>query len=562
MFLRPIHRAALFAAFAWGANGAVLLGCAPQPARAPAVQAEPLALLPAGVRRLTNSEFVRTTESLLNSPDGETPKWVVPKDIERELPPDVRQEDGYTRNVQQSMSAVLAVRVAEVAHRIATQAVQARREHIYPCLGQPSRASNDCAHSFVRRMAERGYRRAVSDAEVSDLFTLLERADALTDGASATPAAVRQEAGAAAVLSAILQSPHVWYVSEQGTLGADSAATTTLTAEEIASSIAFTLRGTPPDAALVEAGKSGALLDAEVRQQHARRLLSLPDTRQHYRQFVLQWLEVDSLEQTAKAESVFEVYEAFKPLMLAETERFVDEVFVSHGASLRAILTANFTAVDPKMAVFYGLERFGPRVSLAGSERLGVLQHASFLAAHSHADTTSPILRGDFVLRKVLCERLPRPSELDLEIVMPRPSETLTRREQFLRHGADPQCAQCHDRIDGFGFAFENFDAAGRARTHELDKPVRHDGRVQYGEQTLAFASSQQLAQWLAEQPRAHECFARQAFRFVTGHQHVPAAEDAFIALRETLPPPERENLLEHLVAYVQSDLFVQRRSP
>src|SRR5690606_14917659 len=241
------------------------------------------------------------------------------------------------------------------------------------------------------------------------------------------------------------------------------------------------------DQALLDAAASDDLMDPAKREEQARRLLGLADSRQHYRQFVLQWLEVDQLEQTAKSEAVFAKYETFKPLMLAETERFADEVFVRHGASIRAMLTANFTAVDPNMAVFYGLSRFGPRVSLQGTQRLGVLQQASFLAAHSHADTTSPVLRGDFILRKVLCERLPRPSELDLEIIMPRPSESLTRREQFLRHGADPQCAECHDQIDGFGFALERFDAAGRARELELDKPIRSDGRVRFGEQNFEF---------------------------------------------------------------------------
>ncbi len=77
---------------------------------------------------------------------------------------------------------------------------------------------------------------------------------------------------------------------------------------------------------------------------------------------------------------------------------------------------------------------------------------------------------GTFVLRKVLCERVPRPSELDIEIIMPRPSAELTRREQFAFHGADPKCAQCHQRIDGFGLTMERFDAAGRARQLELDK--------------------------------------------------------------------------------------------
>jgi hypothetical protein len=226
---------------------------------------------------------------------------------------------------------------------------------------------------------------------------------------------------------------------------------------------------------------------------------------------------------------------------------------------LQSLLTAGFVSVDPNMAVLYGLEQFGARVPSLAHGRLGVLQHASFLAAHAHADTTSPVLRGDFVLRKLLCERVPRPSELDIEVIMPRPSSELTRREQFAFHAADRQCAQCHDKIDGFGLTLERFDAAGRRRELELNKPVRTDGQVIYGGKRVRFEDSAQLSRWLGARPEAADCFARHAFRFVTGH-HSSEAEDAFVALRAELPPHDRNNLLEHLVAYVGTEAFIWRR--
>ncbi len=119
--------------------------------------------------------------------------------------------------------------------------------------------------------------------------------------------------------------------------------------------------------------------------------------------------------------------------------------------------------------------------------------------------------------------------------------------------------SKCHQRIDGFGLTMERFDAAGRARQLELDKPVRGDGAVTYRGQQVAFATSVDLSRWLAQRPEAADCFARHAFRFVTG-QRDAGAEAAFVALRHELPESARNNLLEHLVAYVGTDAFIHRR--
>lgn len=524
---------------AWLCAG-LLMACAPPPGTTPASLANPKVteLLPVGIRRLTNREFVRAAEGLLHAP--------LPPEFVASLPPDVRSLDGYTRHREQTMSAALAVKLAQelppLIEQFMEQPATSGQSPLFDC--EPG--DTMCVERFVSRTLERAYRRPSDSTEVAEMSRLFAETSALG----------RPVDGAVAVLSAALQAPGFWYVSEQGQRASTQNGWVRLSDAEIADQLAFVIRGQGADAALLA---DAHLTDPEVRRAHARRLLADVDARQHYREFVLQWLEVDELLRTAKSSSVFERYDAFKARMLDETVNFADEVFVHEGASLRSLLTAGFVSVDPNMAVFYGLKQFGARVNSSEQERLGVLQHASFLAAHAHADTTSPVLRGDFVLRKVLCERVPRPSELDIEIIMPRPSSETTRREQFALHGADPRCAECHDRIDGFGLTMERFDAVGRARAMELGKPVRTDGVVTYKGERITFANTRDLSYWLADKPEAADCFARHAFRFVTG-QREPAAEDAFVALRHELPITRRDNLLEHLVAYVGTEAFIRRR--
>lgn len=528
----------LWTALACGGNGTQL---AAQDAQSSPGEAEARELLPVGIRRLTNREFRKTASAVLGVE--------VKVDFEARLPPDVRQEDGYTRNVDQTLSGALAVNLEQMVPELVQRALEQRGSRLFPCAEAPYNSA--CVGKWIEDHATLAFRQRVTPVTLNRLRELFRRGHA-TGSANE---------GAALVLTALLLSPELWYVRELGETNNATQRGVSLTPYEIADQIGFVMRGTPADPPLLAAAKAGTLSDPNERRAHARRLLALPDSREHYREFVLSWLEVDQLNNTGKSETVFERYEDFKPRMLAETENFVDEVFVSEGASAAKLLDGGFVSVDPQMAVFYGLKEYGPRVDGSTVGRYGVLQQASFLASHSHADTTSPVLRGDFVLRKVLCQRLPRPSELDIEVIMPRPSETITRREQFARHGADPRCADCHDQLDGFGLVFEAYDAAGRYRELELKRPVRTDGKVMYQGRQWSFANSRQLVSWLVARPETSECFARQLFRFVTGRVQ-PGAEEAFLRLRHELPEHQRNNVLEHLVTYVGSPNFAMRRKP
>lgn len=513
----------------------LVVACGAQPARHPdAASVAASELLPTRVRRLTSVELERSVHALL----GTTP------DVAKKLPPDVRQQ-GYTPNVAQPFPAATAVRWASLVEEWTQDATRSNPRRFVAC------DTSACRDELVARFGRRAWRRSLTTEEHDALTALYEAG--LATGSSAD--------GAQLVLSALLQSPSFLYVTELGEQRGDTSNpdVTRLTASEIASALAYTLSGAPPDDELLDRAERGELVSPEQRRAAARRIIGRSSTRHQFRRFVLEWLEIDHLETTSKEPERHPRYERLKEHMLAETTAFTDEVMVHHGASVSALLSAGFSSVDPSMARYYGLEAFGPVVPLRGKPRVGVLQHASFLSAHSHPDGTSPVLRGDFVLRKVLCKELMRPSELGIEIIMPRPKEGETTRERFAAHTQSAQCRSCHSTIDPIGFVFEGFDEAGKERAEDGGKRVDTGGDVDLYGQKLHFDDSVALSRWLAGSPRTRECFSRQAFRYFSA-QSDPGPERAFLSFVGELPRAKRDNLVEVLVEYAASPLFVARR--
>jgi hypothetical protein len=521
--------------------GAALAGCSGGAAR-PIASPEPALassakLLPARIRRLTNLEVERSVAALTGLDVA----------LASELPPDLRQ-DGYTPNAAQDVSAPWAARYSALVREVARRAARERPTLALPCSAPLLEAPPDCPSHLVRALGLRAYRRPLDAEEQASLEGVFTR------GAQGSGSVA---GGLEALLRTLLESPSFLYVTELGERG-PRPTTTRLDGYETASALSYMLRGGPPDDALYDAARSGALATGAGRAREARRLLGMRDTREQFRRFALEWLEIDDLLQTAKSARMFPRYEALKPRMLAETQNFVDEVMVHGGASVKALLAGGFASVDPEMARFYGLRTYGPRASVAGTSRIGVLQQASFLAAHAHEDVTSPVKRGDFVMKKLLCHRIKRPSEVGLEVVMPAPSDDLTNRQRFAAHGTAPGCAACHDRLDAIGFTFEGFDAAGAAQTSDHGRPIVTRAGVSLANGAVTIEDSAALARALAADSAVAGCFARHAFRYFSA-QSEPGVEAAFVGLFQQLPADAQENLFEILLGYITSDLFVLR---
>ena len=493
-------------------------------------------LLPTRARRLTNFELDNSLSRLTGLEVALAPQ----------LPRDVRQE-GYTPNANQDVSSAWAARYSALVDELATRAASKLVERSSCHDLGPA-----CRKLQVQRLGRLAFRRSLSAEEQGSLEGLLS--EAAESGESF-------EGALALLLRALLESPSFLYVTElgSGTPGKQAR----LDDAELASALAFMFTGAPPDPALLDFAERGGLRTPHGRVEQALRLLRIPSTRYQFRRFALEWLEVDGLLDTAKSSELFPSYDALKPFMLAETENYVDEVMVHGGASVHSLLASGFASVGPEMARFYGLSTYGPRASLRGTGRLGVLQQASFLAAHAHEDVTSPVKRGDFVMRKLLCEKLKRPAEIGLEVVMPPPSAQLSNRERLTQHIADPGCAACHTRLDPIGYTFEGFNAMGGSQATDHGRPVNTRDRVSLGAGpggVSELSSSAELTQALLQNPTISECFARHAFRYFSA-QADAGVEASFLALRAQLPDAERDNLFQVLLAYVASDLFALRQN-
>ena len=56
-----------------------------------------------------------------------------------------------------------------------------------------------------------------------------------------------------------------------------------------------------------------------------------------------------------------------------------------------------------------------------------------------------------------------------------------TLRERLAQHRANAVCASCHSRIDGLGFALENFTELGQWRDTDAGKPIDNSGELPDG---------------------------------------------------------------------------------
>ncbi len=392
-----------------------------------------------------------------------------------------------------------------------------------------------CRDTFLQDFGLRAFRRPLTDSELERYRNLFDKAPELIASGNAFADGVQ------VIVEAMLQSPNFLYRIERGKADADSLGTP-LTDYEVATRLAFMLLGTTPDDELLAAAGAQELSTPEQIAAQAERLVALPEVKERVVDFHQRWLEFDALDGVSKDVTVFPSYTPeLANSMRAETLRFVEEVTLNNDGGIAELLTANYTFVDSNLAPLYGVEGdFGSelqRVELTDGVRSGLLTQGSFLLGHtSSSTTTSPILRGVFVLRRLLCQVIPTPPANAAQ-QEPPPSETplVTTRDFFTWKTSMPACSGCHGLINPVGFAFEGFDAIGAARTTDHGGAVDVQGTMKLGGKALAFDGAKDLAAQLASSPELGACYAKNWFQYAYGRE--PAAEDSQLlsALAEKL---------------------------
>lgn len=407
-----------------------------------------------------------------------------------------------------------------------------------------------CAEQFVREFGERAFRRPLTEAQVT------RYAEHITSQPDF-------EAGLSVAVRVMLSSPYFLYRSELGEDRGDG--TYALTPWEMASAMSYLYWGTMPDDALFEAARRGQLSTPEQIEAQAERLLDDPRARPILGDFAEQWLGIEKIATKPKNQTMFPDFdEPLRRAMLDETRHFFTELALSPEGRFEDLFTADYSYVNDRLASHYGIAGPGAelgRVEMPAERRAGVLSQASVLAAYSHSDQTSPILRGLFVRTHLLCQEFP-PPPANVGVV-PDVDPNATTRERFAQHSTDPSCAGCHVLIDEVGFGFEHFDPVGRWRADENGEPIDASGELvdakQIGLSDGGFDELGELGRLLGESDRTRECMTRQVWRFGLGYKE-GAAEKCAIERLEADFAAGGYTIRDLLLALPQQESFRVRR--
>jgi hypothetical protein len=244
------------------------------------------------------------------------------------------------------------------------------------------------------------------------------------------------------------------------------------------------------------------LHEPDVLEAQVRRMLADERSRSITTNFADQWLHLRNLEAASPDARLFPDFDDnLRQAFRQETQLFVESV-LREDRSLLDLITADYTFLNERLAKHYGIPHvYGSRfrrVALEDGRRGGLLRHGSILTVTSYATRTSPVIRGNWILKNFL-DMAPPPPPPNVPVLTENTVKTsLPIRERLAQHRADASCARCHDLMDPVGFALENYDAVGRWRNFDAGQPVDAAGGFPDGSE---FSGIEGLEQGLVKRP-------------------------------------------------------------
>lgn len=376
----------------------------------------------------------------------------------------------------------------------------------------------------LHRVMTAAFRRPVATAEVSpflDLFMTERKAGADPESALRT------------AVAAVFCSPEFLFLREnEGTLQP----------HPLACRLSYFLTRTAPDEQLRSAADRATLSSDRTLREHTERLLNGPHAERFLTDFTDAWLNLRDIEFTTPDNELYPEFDAYlQHSSLLETRRFLQELIRSN-LPVAQLVRSDFAMLNERLAQHYQLPDVpSPQLQKvrlpADSLRGGVLSQASVLKVSANGTNTSPVVRGVYVLERIL-GTTPPPPPPGISGVEPDIRGGTTLREIFARHRDVDSCRSCHEMIDPPGFALECFNPIGGYRERfrslgEGDKVATEiDGRrVRYRlgpdvdpsgttREGHAFADYRQYRDLLAaDEDRLARAFATKLLTFATGRE-------------------------------------------
>jgi hypothetical protein len=280
--------------------------------------------------------------------------------------------------------------------------------------------------------------------------------------------------------------------------------------------------------------------------------------------FYSQWASLSQLASTPR-DAAFTP--AIAELQRQETEAFVDEVIRRGDGKWSTLLTAPFSFMDASLASFYGISNAAAgkdlqKVSLDPKRHSGLLTQGSLMTLLAHPGQTAPVLRGKFVMERILCQALPPPPN-NVDTTVPAPDPKVSPRKQLEQKTQTvAPCVNCHNVLNPPGFAFDHFDSMGKWRATDHDNiPIDTSGVLQGTDVDGPFADHLELAKRLSQSKLSRDCVVTEWFRYSYGRDHTDADECTINQL-QTLFDTSGGDLRKLLLGLVQTDAFRYRLAP
>ena len=416
------------------------------------------------------------------------------------------------------------------------------RRRIFVCRPMAGQAEAPCARRILTALARRAYRRPVAAADIEPLLGLFAMGRA--DGGGF-------DDGIEMALSGVLVSPSFLFRAASVPDGGAPGSVYRLSDIDLASRLSFFLWSSIPDDQLLRQAEQGRLSEPGELAAQIARMLADPKANALVDNFGGQWLHLRNVaDWTPDPERFAQFDDSLRYAFQRETELFLADL-IREDRSVLELIDADYTFMNERLARFYDIDGvtggYFRRVSLAGTQRGGIVTHGSVLMVTSYPTRTSPVLRGKWVLENLLGAPPPPPPADVPALADGAETSASSLREALERHRANPACAVCHARLDPLGFALENFDAVGMYRTEDDGVPVEASGALPDGTlvegplglQTVLLARRDEFVETLADKlltyalGRGLESYDRPAVREI--RRRVESQEYRFSALVEAI---------------------------
>ena len=350
----------------------------------------------------------------------------------------------------------------------------ASRAKLFTCVPEHAREEEACAQRILANIARKAYRRPLTEADMHgpmQFYAQGREAGSFDDGIQKG-------------LMAIIASPKFLYRAHTPPAQVQPGETFVIRDLELASRLSYFLWSLPPDEALLDMALAESLSDPAVLDAQVQRMLADPRANALVSNFAFQWLNVNGLEQVSPDKTLYPQFTYdLVPDFEKELELFIGSVF-TEDRPITELLTASHTYLNERLSLHYGLNvvRGGQfqRVELSDPQRFGLLGKGAILMTTSYSNRTSPVIRGAYILEKLI--GTPPPSPPPNVEAFPETEEggvNLTVRERLESHRDNPACKSCHAVMDPLGLALENYNAIGQWQDKDPDAGLLIDASGQ-----------------------------------------------------------------------------------